>query len=154
MRFTHIFRYALSILVSFACTVAILSSAIIETPFLRVVAIEAIRGIITLSLGLPASLGIAAAHAVQSVDCLGALRAIGRFSLLIPPNLLLGLLWQRYRLRGGLAALALSSLWQLAIQKPNLWLLPAAGFIAATVFILYPIFFQKPVNHATEIQAL
>lgn len=153
MRFTTILRYALSILVGFACTATVLSGSIIETPILQVVAIEAVRGIITLTLGLPASLGIAIAQAAQSLDCLGITGALGRFALLLLPNLLLGLLWQRYRLRGGLAALALSGLWQLAIQKLDLWPLPAVGFIASATFLLYPIFFQKPVTHATEIQS-
>lgn len=154
MRLSAILRYILSILIGFACTFAIFSSSIAETPIVQVVTIEAVRGAVTLILGIPASLGVAIAQAVQSLDCLGLIGALGRFFLLIWPNLLLGLIWQRYRLRGGLVALALSGIWQLAIQKPDLWLLPSVGFIAAASFLLYPIFFQKPVNHATEIQPL
>lgn len=154
MRFAIILRYTISILVGFACTTAIFSNSIIETPILQVAATEAVRGIITLTLGLPASIGIAAAQAAQSLDCLGFTGTLGRFALLIWPNLLLGLLWQRYRLRGGLAALALNGLWQLAIQKPDLWFLPTVGFITAAAFILTPIFFQKLESHATKIQSL
>lgn len=153
LRYTTFLRHALSILLGYASLVALLSSPIAGAPVLLVTASEAVRGALTLAIGPLTSLGIAAAQAVQSLACLGAAGAIGRFTLLIPPNLLLGLLWQRYRLRGGLAALALSGLWQLAILKPDLWLLPAAGFIAAATFLLYPIFFQKPVKHATETQA-
>jgi hypothetical protein len=149
-----ILRYFLSILLGYACTSALLYSPIAETPILQVIASEAVRGVITLTIGLPASLGIAAAQAAQSIDCLGVLGSTGRFTLLVLPNLILGLLWQRYRLRGGLAALALSGLWQLAIQKPNLWPLAAAGFLISAAFLLVPILFQKRVNHATEKQPL
>jgi hypothetical protein len=154
LRLTILLRYTVPILLGFACTAAILSNSILETPILWVAAIEAARGIIILTLGFPASFGIAIAQAAQSLECLGFTGALGRFALLIWPNLLLGLLWQRYRLRGGLAAITLNGLWQLAIQNPNLWLLPAAGFITAATFLLHPIFFQKPVKHATETQSL
>lgn len=154
LRFNTILRYSLSILLGYTCMSALLSNPIADSSIRQVVCSETVRGAITLTLGLPTSLGIAAAQAAQSVECLGITGALGHFALFLLPNLLLGLLWQRYRLRGGLAALALSGLWQLAIQKPSLWLLPAVGFIAAATFLLYPIFFQKPVNHATETQPL
>lgn len=153
MHFNTILRHILAVLLGYACTAIIYSISTAETPVLQVLTTETVRGVITLTLGALASLGIAAAQAAQSADCLGLAGAVGRFALLLFPNLLLGLFWQRYRLRGGFAALVLSGLWQLAIQKPDFWPLPAVVFIAAATFLLSPIFFQKPVSHATEIQS-
>jgi len=140
----------LGIALGLTLTLALQASQAADSPALSVLFTEAIRGAGTVTFGLPASLGIAAAQAFQAGSCRGVAGMIIGYLLLLPPNLLLGLLWQRYRLRGGLAAILLSGLWQLAVHQPTLWPLPTLGFLAAAAFLLYPILFHPKVTHETR----
>jgi hypothetical protein len=150
LRFRPIIKTTLGILLGLAMTLALQVSPAVDSPAATALLTEAIRVAGTTFFGLPVSLGIAAAQAYQSSSCQGALSVMMTFFLLLPPNLLLGLLWQRYRLRGGLVAIFLSGLWQLSIIKPAFWPLLTLGFLAAAAFLLYPILFHPKVTHETQ----
>ena len=140
----------LGIALGLTLTLALQATQVADLPALAVLLTEAIRGTGAIIFGLPVSLGIAAAQAYQSSSCRGVAGMIISFLLLLPPNLLLGLLWQRYRLRGGLAAILLSGLSQLTIHQPALWPLPTFGFLAAAAILLSPILFQPKVTDETQ----
>ncbi len=150
MRFRSIIKPILGIVLGLTLTLALQASPAAGMPAISVLLTEAIRGAGTLFFGLPTSLGIAAAQTYQSLSCRGAAGMIIGYLLLLPPNLLLGLLWQRYRLPGGLGAILLSGLWQLAIHEPAFWPLPALGFLAAAACLLYPILFHHKVTHEPQ----
>jgi hypothetical protein len=136
----------LGIAIGLTLTLALQASQAADSPALSVLLSEAIRGASTLFFGLPTSFGIAAAQAYRTGACRGVAGILLSFLLILPPNLLLGLLWQRYRLRGGLAAILLSGLWQISTIKPVFWPLPTFGFLAAAAILLYPILFQPKVT--------
>jgi len=140
----------LGIALGLTLTLALQATQVAGLPALAVLLTEAIRGAGTLFFGLPVSLGIAAAQAYQSSSCRGVAGMIISFLLLLPPNLLLGLLWERYRLRGGLVAILLSGLWQLAVLKPVFWPLPTLGFLAAAACLLSPLLFHPKVTHEPQ----
>lgn len=84
--------------------------------------------------GLAASLGVVAVEEALLFENFRetALRLI----LLTAPHIALGLLWQRYRWKGGLAALVEHLTWNQWFASPY-WLIPTAGMSAIYLTLLF-----------------
>jgi len=94
------------------------------------------RGIVTLVFGgVSASLGILLSEEILLFD--GHLLAtLLRLALLIFPHLALGLLWQRYRCLGGLAAVIEHLAWNQWLASPY-WIIPTTGMGAIYLTLLF-----------------
>ena len=101
---------------------------------------ELTRGVIAMKFGGgAASLGLVT---VEEVILFESTRlTIWRLLLLTPPQIALGLLWQRYRWKGGLAAIGEHLAWNQWFSSP-FWLIPTLG-MAAIYFIL--LFHKEPL---------
>ena len=98
------------------------------------------RGAAAMPLGgISASLGVVAVEEVFLAENIR--QVLLRLILLTPPQIALGLLWQRYRWIGGLAALAEHLAWNQWFSTPY-WLIPTTG-MAAIYFILF--FHKEPL---------
>ena len=86
--------------------------------------------------GISASLGVVAVEEILLAENIR--QVLLRLVLLTPPQIALGLLWQRYRWIGGLAALAEHIAWNQWFSTPY-WLIPTMGM--ATIYFV--LFFHK-----------
>ena len=98
------------------------------------------RGAIAMTFGgVAASLGLVVVEEVFLFENVHL--TIWRLLLLTIPQIALGLLWGRYRWKGGLAAIGEHLAWNQWFSSP-LWLIPTLG-MAAIYFIL--LFHKEPL---------
>ena len=95
------------------------------------------RGAIAMTFGgVAASLGLVVVEEMFLAENL--YQTVLRLALLTPPQLALGLFWQRYRWKGGLAAIGEHLAWNQWLSSP-FWLIPTMGMAA----IYTMLFFHK-----------
>ena len=103
------------------------------------------RGVAAISFGgTAASLGVIAVEEAFLAESIHL--TLLRLLLLTPPQIALGLLWQRYRWIGGLLALAEHLAWNRWLSS-RFWLIPVLGII----IIYCVLFFHKEtvcINYA------
>ena len=98
------------------------------------------RGMAAIAFGgVSASLGVLLSEEILLYDG-HLLPTLLRPSLLFFPHLALGLLWQRYRFLGGLAAIAEHLAWNQWFSSPY-WLIPTTGM----GIIYFVLFFRKEI---------
>ena len=94
------------------------------------------RGMVAMTFGgVAASLGLLVSEEILLYN--GHLSpTLLRLILLVFPHMALGLLWQRYRWKGGLATIAAHLAWNQWFSSPY-WLIPTIGMAAIYLTLLF-----------------
>ena len=93
------------------------------------------RGVAAMAFnGIAASLGVLVTEEIFLFESFG--RTALRLILLVFPHMALGLLWQRYRWKGGLATIAAHLAWNQWFSSPY-WLIPTIGMAAIYLTLLF-----------------
>jgi hypothetical protein len=124
-----------------------LSLLYIENIIIRTILAELLRGLGTIILGVAFNVGAAISSIYVNINCYTTQDFISGFLsilMIVSAHLILGVLWNRYLWKGGIAAIFLSGLWAVSVFNTQLWMLPSIGFVLAGVFLLQRYIFSVP----------